>query len=461
MTVNQENYGRRRGGGIVKKAFAASLLAVTLAVPALVGSASAADDVRAGRTIEAFIGTDLVNVQGYPANKPVTIAVLRNGVLVSSVSGRTGADGFAEFNHAGGGQVSEGGDCFKPPVSPDIVPGDTIRTRTAGDPAGRFDSAVVRDIEVDFGSIVTGANTITISGRVNPDATGAAGVTPVTDVLELRLNANGFTWDANNGRKDLREDVGADVQPDGSFTHTFNVSNADAQNWADNSGEVALEWSAGAGAGEEEVAPPAIFVADEAGGEAILGCPPFATNAVTSSSPKLINKANVGKGIRLSGISNGAAGPITVTLDDRNAASDAIELTATPRNAYVAGFQTWRTAPMTAQQIRQLRSLANGALTARASVGGPGLRIVKDTVAPRKPTATPKPGIYRRTQVVTLDAQPGTTIRYTLNGKRPTAASRVFNRPIRIAGTRTIKAVAFDRAGNRSLLGSFRYVIRR
>lgn len=460
MTINQESYTVRRGGGLVKKALATSVLAAVLAVPILMSPASAADDVRAGRTIEAFIGTNLVDVQGYPANKPITISVLRNGVVVSSVSGKTDAAGFAEFNHVGGGQVSRGGDCFKPPVSPDIMPGDTIRTRIAGDPAGRFDSAVVRDVEVDFGAITTDTalNTISISGTVNSFADGV--VVPGTDVLELRLNANGFTWDANNGRRDLREDVGADVQPDGSFTHTFNVSAADAQNWADSSGEVALEWSAGAGAGEEAL-PPAIFVSDEAGGEAILGCPPFAENAVTSSSPQLVNKANVGKGLRLAGISNGATGPVTVTLDDRNAATDAIDLTATPQDAYVTGSQSWRTAPMTPQQILQLRALSNGNLTASASVGGPNLRITKDTVAPRTPTATPRPGVYPRPQRVTLDAQPGTTIRYTLNGSRPTKASPVFNRSIRIASTKRIKAIAIDKAGNTSPLGSFRYVIRR
>lgn len=463
-----------RGGGILKKILAASALTAALTIPVLIAPASAADSVRNGRTIEAFIGSDLVNVQNYPANKQVTIEVVRNGVVAGSVSGKTDASGFAEFNHTGGGQVAAGGDCFKPPVSPDIMPGDTIRTKTQGDRGAR-DSAVVRDVEIDFDSITTGANTIEISGRVNPNATNAAGVTPRTDVLELRLNkGSADLWDTGPGldqdrpgRKDLRVDIGENVQADGSWKRTLNVSSQDAQDWANNPGEVGLEWSVGAGAGAEEAAPPAIFVADEAGGEAILGCPPLRGNALTHSSSSVLNKASVGKGLRLGGISKGATA-VSVTLDDRNASTSPVELTATPRAAYMDGFQAWKTPKMNAGQLRLLKLLKDGRLTARATysvagteVSGNSLMIRKDTVAPRAPRATPKPGVYNRVQRVTLSAQPRAEIHYTLNGKRPTAASRTYNRQIRIGKTRTVKATAIDQAGNKSAVGSFRYVIRR
>ncbi len=475
MTTGQTT-ALEKGGSRWRKLLAASVLAAALAIPTLVSTAAAADNVTAGRTIEAFTGTNLVNVQNYPANRSVTIAVLRNGVLVSSVTGKTDATGFAEFNHVGGGQVSKGGDCFKPPVSPDIMPGDTIRTRTAGDPAGRFDRAVVRDIEVDFETIAVGASTITISGRVNPDATAATGVAPGTDILELRLNKGDRNdlWDTGPGldqdrpgRRDLRVDIGENVQPGGTWTRVLNVGSQDAQNWENFPGEVSLEWSEAPPAGDEEVDPPAIFVADEAEGEALLGCPPFAENAVTMSNPKVINKANVGKGLRLAGISKDASA-VSVTLDDNNAATAPIELAATRRAAYVAGFQTWRTDAMTARQLRLLGLLKDGRLTARAtytiggaSVSGVNLRILKDTIAPAKaPSATPRPGFYPRTQLVTLDSQPGTVIRYTLNGKRPTANSPVYRKQIKISKTRTIKAISIDRAGNRSPVGVYRYVIR-
>jgi hypothetical protein len=471
MTTIQESPPAERGGGRMRKALTTAALIVGLALVVLVPAASAEDVVRPGRTIEAFIGTDLVDLQSYPANRSVTIDVVRNGVVVGSVAGTTDAEGFVEFNHVGGGQFPQG-DCFKPPVSPDIVAGDVVRVRTAGDPAGVFDSAVVRDLSIDFGSIATStaANTITVSGRVVSTPSGP--IVPGTDVLELRLNkaTRDNTWETGPGldqdrpgRRDLRVDIGANVQPDGTWTRVLNVSNDDAGDWQNNPGEVSLEWSVGAG-GET---PPAIFVADEAGGEAIAGCPPLARYAVTSSNPRVLNVANIGRGIRLAGIASGASA-VSVTLDDRNAATTPVVLNATLRDAYVPGFQTWRTASMTDRQLVLLRRLQDGTLTASATytVGGVeraggSLRVLKDTVAPRTPTATPRPGTYPRPQLVTLSAQAGTQIYYTLDGSRPTLGSRQFVRPIRVTGTQRIKAVAFDAAGNRSPLGSFRYVIRR
>ena len=116
---------------------------------------------------------------------------------------------------------------------------------------------------------------------------------------------------------------------------------------------------------------------------------------------------------------------------------------------------------MTAGQLRQLRTLNDGTLTASASIGGPDLRILKDTVAPtRAPTATPRPGTYDRAQLVALSSPAGTEIHYTLDGSAPTLADPVAARQIRIASTKTIKAAAFDQAGNKGPVGIFRYVIR-
>src|SRR3712207_3933753 len=135
MTINKEA-ARRKGGGIVRKVLAASLLTAALIVPAVVVPASAADSVKRGRTIEAFIGTNLVDVQNYPAGKSIRVTVLRNGDVIGTADGRTGTRGanrgFAEFNHDGGGPFPRG-DCFNRPFTPDIVPGDVIRTKVAGE----------------------------------------------------------------------------------------------------------------------------------------------------------------------------------------------------------------------------------------------------------------------------------------------------------------------------------------
>ena len=276
MTINKED-APRKGGGIVRKVLAASLLTAALIVPAAVVPASAADSVTRGRTIEAFIGTNLVDVQNYPAGKSIRVDVLRGGTLVSTADGRTGTRGanrgFMEWNHAGGGPFPRG-DCFKR-VTPDIVPGDVIRTKVAGE-AGT-DRAVVRDIFLDTEATTVDetADTITVSGHVR--STNAGPINVAADVLELRLNAEGFTWQSGDrpGRRDLREQLpAAAVGPDGTFEHVFDVTDADAANASSLGFEQAFEWSKATAA-----APPAIFVSDAAEAEAVPpGCPPLSSS---------------------------------------------------------------------------------------------------------------------------------------------------------------------------------------
>lgn len=439
----------------VKKAVATVSFAALLALPAFALPALAADIPPAGGgTIEAFVGSNLVNVQGYPAGEQVTIEVLRKDVLVGKVSGTTDADGFIEFNHAGGGQVSEGGDCFEPPATPDIVAGDVIQTKNvAGEITG---SATVRDIGVNFGAIKTNTvnNTITVSGHARNTANAriAQG-----DVLELRLNkGSANNWDSND-RRDLRVDVGRNLDANGNFTRVLRVAHNDAVDWKNNPGEVGLEWSAAAPAGDEEVNPPSIFVADEAGGEAIVGCPPLAEYGIKKSSVKAINKAFVAGNadLVLSGVSFDASA-VNVTLN--GVAADSVALSSPD------GIQRW-TARFSNAKVGAMR---NGMLTARATYAvetatfnGANLKILKDTVAPRGTAkATPQPGVYNRAISVRLSSPAGTEVHYTVNGSRPTARSREFVKPIRVTGTQTIKAVVVDRAGNVGPAKAYRYVIR-
>ena len=135
-------------------------------------------------------------------------------VVIGSVTGRTDASGTLEINHLGGGQFPVG-DCWAGPVTPDIMPGDTVRTTIAaplgadGQPTGEndVDSTNVRDIfiDVDATTVDTTANTITLHGHVR--SLEDAPIDLENDILELRLNASGFTWQTNNNRKDLRAQV--------------------------------------------------------------------------------------------------------------------------------------------------------------------------------------------------------------------------------------------------------------
>jgi hypothetical protein len=456
-------------------ALAVAVLAAGLALAALAPRASAADSVQPGRTIEAFIGTDLVNVQGYPANTQVTIEVLRRGILIGSATGMTDAEGFLEVNHAGGGPFPLG-DCFEGDATPDVRAGDVVRVRTASDPAGVFDSAVVRDLGVNFDTITTNVNagTITISGHVRsrPNAL----IAPGTDVLELRLNkaTRDNTWETGPGldqdrpgRRDLRVDIGANVRANGTWARVLNVGTQDARDWQNNPGEVSLEWSEGAG----EENPPAIFVADEAGGEAIAGCPPLAQYGVTATSPRAINQAFIaGDAPFVVRGTSFNANAVSVTINDRNSATNPRVVAATLSQE--SGHQTWRAefanarlgglsdGPILVSAVYTVNRDVFGAAVTPANFGGTNLPTLKDTVVPRAPVATPPPGVYNRPISVSLAAERGAVIRFTVDGSRPTLGSRQFVRPIRVTGTQRIKAVAFDAAGNRSPLGSFRYVIR-
>ena len=65
-----------------------------------------------------------------------------------------------------------------------------------------------------------------------------------------------------------------------------------------------------------------------------------------------------------------------------------------------------------------------------------------DLTLPSAPTFTPAAGTYNAVQNVTISAEAGTTIYYTLDGTEPTKASAVYSTPIEIAETKTLKAIA-------------------
>lgn len=59
------------------------------------------------------------------------------------------------------------------------------------------------------------------------------------------------------------------------------------------------------------------------------------------------------------------------------------------------------------------------------------------------PVIDPGTGTYVSSQTATLSAEPGATIRYTLDGTTPTATSAEYTAPLSIEATKTIKAAAF------------------
>src|SRR5215207_1575284 len=168
-------------------AVAAALL--SLAVTATPASA----DVKNGRLIEVFHGINYIGVDGFPEGADVRVEVLRNGTLIGEATKRTDASGFFEINHVGGT------DCFDT-QTPDILPGDVVRT-TVVDDLEDTDSTLVRDVVNDAPVVDRATGTITVTGHAR-----VPGTTTPLDNVELRLNHPGGTWDASDadGRKDWR-----------------------------------------------------------------------------------------------------------------------------------------------------------------------------------------------------------------------------------------------------------------
>ncbi len=86
-----------------------------------------------------------------------------------------------------------------------------------------------------------------------------------------------------------------------------------------------------------------------------------------------------------------------------------------------------------------------------------------DTTAPTTPVASPPAGTYTGTQSVSLtssDSDSGlANIYYTTDGSTPTNASAVYTSPISVSSSQTIKAIAYDNAGNASPVLTAAYTI--
>jgi hypothetical protein len=70
-----------------------------------------------------------------------------------------------------------------------------------------------------------------------------------------------------------------------------------------------------------------------------------------------------------------------------------------------------------------------------------------DTTAPTV-TASPRGGDYSIAQSVTLTSSEPATIYYTRDGSTPTTSSSIYNSPLSISSTTTLKYIARDKAGN-------------
>ena len=425
------------------------MFAAVLSVAALAAPASASAAVLPGPTV--FPERDFVAVDtGWPANTPFRLEVVRNGVvLTTSENWKTDADGVGEINHPGGA-------CWLN-FTPDILPGDVVRALEldgAGNPTGTVGVTRTEGVTAEQAQNIGGQ--VVIHGRAVSETGGPV---PLGRMEQRIVDPALLPF---LGKRDVRApgsgtlsyDPVGPANPDGTrWTARYTSLGAAAQTAADGQTRI-LAWTATNAAGDR--LGLTIFEAGEVGGPGFGGCPMGARNAVTA--PGTLNATELAAGapdVLIKGAAQPDATDVALKISD---GTSTVDVPAVP----VAGG-TWSAAVPAAQ----LAPLADGPLTVAGTytlpagtITGSELTIVKDTVAPGAPAATPGAGTYDSAQSVSLvSTDPSATVRYTNDGSEPAATSRAASGHIVVTSTQTVKAIAVDPAGNASPVSTFGYVI--
>lgn len=435
--------------GIAALATPAAALAVVNEPPALPHS------------IISFPQRDFVSAAGFDASDSVVVNVLRNNVTIGTSTPITPVDdgdpttpftGLAEVNHPGGG-------CWLG-TTPDILPGDVVRTTVVG--PGLQDQTTTANVTADSPTNPA-PGTIVITGT----AQDAAGNPLPAAQIEERLVSGGNLFD-RNGKRTLRASAaGADgtlaYDAAGSvhWTATYTeLTDADVAR-ALSAESRALWLGANPGTGQELT----IYENPGTPGPAPPCTAPLAVNGVTSTDHTFngkatVNNDNAGTDVQLSGLAQADVTDVSVQIADAGAGTTttvAGDLTSGPNG------KTWTASVPSAD----VAALADGTLTAAATfttpsgpIGGSMLTLTKDTAAPAAPTAAPGAGTYPTAQAVALAGADHTaTIHYTLDGSDPGFFTAAASGQILITSSLTLRAVAVDPAGNASAIKDFAFVI--
>jgi hypothetical protein len=427
-------------------------LSAVLALGGISLPASAADPVH---SVTVSKDESIVVVEGLTEGDPVQVEVRRNGIQIGSALGVATLGGVFQLNHkvetlepeAVDEETEEETDeaeedepetavCWSG-STPDILGGDVVRV-TSGTVE---EEVVVSDIDVTQAPTKVDANTATVRGRI-------AG--PVPPISQLSVTTDGRT--ASEERFDgiapgTSEGVVGKLKyiAPGRFQATFNgLSRTQMGAFLDSevrAEHVSAESLAGSHSTVATYGADARFVEDL--------CPAVERRAVTGASRGAINQANVDKPLRVWGVSADAS-EVRVGLEDRNGVRRTWPATITGTGP----AQTWSVT----YPAGSLRRLADGRLTFTAEytedagvLAGDERTIQKDTVAPAGPRIRPRGGTFLRSESVRLGSPGAREIWYTLSGTRPARNRGVeYHGEFRLTRSATLRAIAFDAAGNRS-----------
>jgi large repetitive protein len=426
-----------------RKAAIAAGAAIVVTTPAM---AAAVIDTPPLAPLEVvvFPERDFVVTEGGPGNLALDFAIIRNGVTIGRASGTTDADGLLEVNHPGGV-------CWQG-VTPNIMPGDVLQVTEQANPANGY-AVRTQGVRAPQAEIV--GNDVVVRG-VALDHNGDP--LPLNRVEQRIVQPEFREPPEPLERRDIRattddRNLVRDNSPGaapGAFIATHSGLTAVQRQKAIEGQTRVLGWMRTAANGDR--LGLTIFEAGEVGGPGFGGCPLGQDYAVTAFSRPSIKIGH--NGVTVSGTANDAT-DVRVTLKDGVATTTDPSKVAT----LSAGEPKTFRAAFTKRQVNRLR---DGRIRAVGSytVGGTEITgvvrsIRKDTKAPRPAQSDTKSGVYRRTQFVNLfraTGEPRTSrIFYTTNGRTPGLGSLRFRRAIRIASTKTLRAVVIDQAGNKSV----------
>jgi hypothetical protein len=394
----------------------------------------------AGHTITVLPDTSALELSTFPDDTTVQIAVVRDGVTMANASLTTDAAGDASVN---GGTL----DCWSD-ATPDLLPGDVVQVTGPG----FVDTKTVDDI-TSSRPVKTAPGTIVVHGHAAaPDGSPL----PVASI-ETRIIGSSKT-PFSNGKRDLRAG--------GTNTYPLTQDAGDPTAWtATFSGLTASDVAAALDSIDvrgifTDTLDPSQTIAQNpvARGPAPPCSTPMRRDAVTRANHMAVNAENVGDDLVLSGVTQNADA-VTVNLDD----AFGRRVTIPAMLSAMSGAQTF-TATVPADRVGGLR---DGTLTASATytiggmnISGADLALIKDTVAPPAPSATPGPRTYLAPQFVTLGDDDATAkVHWTAGSATPTADSPLFANPIPVTASQVIRAVAVDRAGNASPVSAFSFEI--
>jgi hypothetical protein len=388
-------------------------------------------------TIDITYNTSDVLLAEFPAT---TATLTRGGATVATgtvdgVAPDTGINSQHVFD--GVGAVG----CWNGFV-PQILPGDRVAIGgetvaipdiTADAPVVEGEAVVVRGTAIGVNPAEIGVQLHPANAARFPGGTGSSG----GQFLDS-FGPNGFTSTVT-------------FDPSGRYTARFSALGG---NLALASGATAVVvWDNTAGAGVPAAGGTVITVNYEAGGVAGAAgtcTQPYAPNEAKSAGRSMINVANAGSDLSVSGVSQPGASATGITLIDTAGKS-----VSAPASGAGAWTGTVPAASLSSLADGPIRIASAYTIGSGATVGG---LLRKDTTAPAAPTASLAAGSYTATQTVALKAAEG-TVHYTTDGSSPTALSTAYSKAISVPSTQTIRAVSVDAAGNASQVAEFGYTI--